>query len=159
MTAFRARLALLATCLAMAACADHPPRPTPTAHPAPASAPAPTPAPSAAAPVAAPGSDVDEAVADEPVAPDAGRPTGIAACDDYLASYRGCHRAAKVYAPGQIEPHYRLMRQSLMRDAADPATRPQLARRCNALAATLRQALHGKSCEAEAPAASGSSAP
>jgi hypothetical protein len=79
-----------------------------------------------------------------------GRPlpnrTGIAACDDYLASYRACHRAAGIFTPDQIEPRYQEMRQSLLRDAQDPNIRPQLALRCNSLARSLRQALHGKSC-------------
>jgi hypothetical protein len=72
--------------------------------------------------------------------------TGIAACDDYLASYRACHRAAGIFTPDQIEPRYQEMRQSLLRDAQDPNIRPQLALRCNSLARSLREALHGKSC-------------
>lgn len=72
--------------------------------------------------------------------------TGIAACEDYLASYRACHRAAGIYAPDQIESHYQQMRQSLLRDSLKPEIRPQLAARCNSLAGTLRQALHGKAC-------------
>jgi hypothetical protein len=78
--------------------------------------------------------------------------TGIAACDDYLASYRACHRAAQIYPPDQIEMRYEMMRHSLLRDSLDPNIRPQLAERCNALAGSLRQALHGKSCAAEPPA-------
>jgi len=71
---------------------------------------------------------------------------GIAACDDYLASYRACHRAAGIFAPDQIEPRYQEMRRSLLRDSMDPDTRPQLATRCTTLARSLRQALHGRSC-------------
>lgn len=78
--------------------------------------------------------------------------TGIAACDDYLASYRACHRAAQIYPPDQIQMRYEMMRHSLLKDSLDPNIRPQLAERCNALAASLRQALHGKSCAPEAPA-------
>ncbi len=74
--------------------------------------------------------------------------TGIAACDDYLSSYRACHRAAGIFAPGQIEPRYQEMRRSLLRDSMDPDIRPVLAARCNALARSLRQALHGRPCEA-----------
>jgi hypothetical protein len=73
--------------------------------------------------------------------------TGIAACDDYLASYVACHRAAAIYQPEQIQGRYEAMRTSLLRDAQDPQIRPQMAARCNALASQLRQALHGKSCE------------
>ena len=76
--------------------------------------------------------------------------TGIVACDDYLASYRACHRAAAIFPADQIDMRYREMRQSLLHDAADPRIRPQLAGRCNALARSLRQALHGKSCGAVA---------
>lgn len=78
--------------------------------------------------------------------------TGIAACDDYLASYRACHRAAQIYPPDQIEMRYEMMRHSLLKDSLDPNIRPQLAERCNALAGSLRQALHGKSCAPETPA-------
>ncbi|MBU6246679.1 MAG: hypothetical protein KGN77_02890 [Xanthomonadaceae bacterium] len=82
--------------------------------------------------------------------------TGIVACDEYLASYRACHRAAAIFPPDQIETRYREMRQSLLRDAADPRVRPQLAARCNALARSLREALHGKSCGAVAAPTLGS---
>ncbi len=73
--------------------------------------------------------------------------TGIPACDDYLASYKGCHRAAGIFAPGQLEDRYEAMRTSLLRDSRDPDIRPQLAARCNSLARQLRQALHGKACQ------------
>lgn len=83
--------------------------------------------------------------------------TGIPACDDYLASYKGCHRAAGIFAPNQLEGRYQAMRTSLLRDSQDPDIRPQLANRCNSLASQLRQALHGRACEVEP--ASTSSAP
>ena len=73
--------------------------------------------------------------------------TGIPACDDYLASYVGCHRAADIFAPGQLQDRYEAMRTSLLRDSQNPDIRPQLAARCNSLATQLRTALHGKSCE------------
>ncbi len=82
--------------------------------------------------------------------------TGIAACDDYLASYLACHRAAKIYAPDQLQSRYEAMRTSLLRDAKDPDIRPQLGARCNSLATQLRQALHGKACDSE-PARTSSS--
>lgn len=82
--------------------------------------------------------------------------TGIPACDDYLASYVACHRAAAIYKPDQIQGRYEAMRTSLLRDSQDPEIRPQLTARCNSLASQLRQALHGKSCEGvPASAASG----
>jgi len=73
--------------------------------------------------------------------------TGIPACDDYLSSYIGCHRAAGIFAPGQLQDRYEAMRSSLLRDSRNPDIRPQLAARCTSLATQLRTALHGKSCE------------
>jgi hypothetical protein len=82
--------------------------------------------------------------------------TGIAACDDYLSSYMACHRAAHIFVPDQLPARYQAMRLSLLRDSMNPDVRPQLAARCNSLASTLRQALHGKSCDVN-PATSSSS--
>jgi hypothetical protein len=83
--------------------------------------------------------------------------TGIPACDEYLSSYIACHRAANIFAPGQLPARYKAMRTSLLRDSQNPDIRPQLAARCNSLATQLREALHGKSCAVEP--ASGSSSP
>lgn len=88
---------------------------------------------------------------------DAGLPeqTGIPACDDYLSSYLACHRAAGIYSAEQLPLRYEAMRTNLLRDSQNPDVRPQLAERCNSLARSLREALHGKSCAADpAPAAS-----
>ncbi|WP_199099991.1 hypothetical protein [Dyella sp. ASV21] len=81
--------------------------------------------------------------------------TGIPSCDDYLASYVACHRAAGIYAPDQISTHYQDMRDGLLRDSQDPATRPQLGARCTSLAQQLKTALHGKSCGPINPASAG----
>ncbi|WP_449427802.1 hypothetical protein [Rhodanobacter umsongensis] len=81
--------------------------------------------------------------------------TGIAACDDYLSSYMACHRAAGIYSPSQLPERYQAMRTSLLRDSENPDMRPQLADRCNSLATSLREALHGKSCTGN-PAPAGS---
>lgn len=87
--------------------------------------------------------------------PDLSEDTGITACDDYLASYLACHRAAAIFPPNQLQSRYEAMRAGLLRDARNPDIRPQLAARCNSLASQLRQALHGKPCaEAPAPATS-----
>lgn len=143
MTALRTALAVLGTALLLTACADHPAKTRPA------------PPPSSAAPVQTHAeherheASAGNASHAKPL-PDS---TGVSACDDYLASYRACHRAAGIYAPDTIESHYQQMRQSLLRDSMDPDIRPQLASRCNSLAATLRQALHGKSCAAEPAAA------
>ena len=81
--------------------------------------------------------------------------TGIVACDDYLSSYLACHRAAHIFAPDQLQSRYEAMRSSLLRDSRNPDIRPQLAERCNSLARSLRQALHGKPCATSpAPATS-----
>lgn len=80
--------------------------------------------------------------------------TGISACDDYLSSYVACHRAANIFAPDQLQGRYETMRTSLLQDSLNPAIRPQLAARCNSLASQLRDALHGKSCDANATPAS-----
>jgi len=97
------------------------------------------------------------AAAGEPTGGSLPDSTGIPACDDYLASYVACHRAAAIYKPDQIQSRYDAMRSSLLRGAQDPQIRPNLAARCNSLASQLRQALHGKSCDS-APAPAGSQA-
>lgn len=137
MPSLRPALAGLAACLLLFACAHEPAQ---QAHRPAHSRPAP---PAAAAETARKESE-------------AGLPahTGIQACDDYLASYRACHRAAAIYKPDQIESHYQQMRQSLLRDSLRPEIRSQLGARCNSLARTLRQALHGKACAPEPPTAS-----
>lgn len=143
MPAHRPALVCLALCILLCGCAGKPAKPaqrashSPHAHPAAASG--------------APSGDTARAEGALPAN------TGIPACDDYLASYRACHRAAAVYPPDQIDFHYRQMRQSLLRDSLSPEIRPQLAARCNSLAGTLRQALHGKACVPE-PAGAGSRA-
>ncbi|HET6912990.1 MAG TPA: hypothetical protein VFH71_06570 [Rhodanobacteraceae bacterium] len=81
---------------------------------------------------------------------------GVASCDQYLSTYKACHRAAGIFAPDQIEAHYELMRDSLRRDARDPVKRATLDQRCTALSRQLQEALHGKSCgAAPAPASTG----
>ncbi|MEO8777803.1 MAG: hypothetical protein ABI389_03945 [Rhodanobacter sp.] len=81
--------------------------------------------------------------------------TGIAACDDYLSSYLACHQAAHIFAPDQLQSRYEAMRTSLLRDSENPDIRPQLSERCNSLARSLRDALHGKPCATNpAPATS-----
>lgn len=77
--------------------------------------------------------------------------TGIAACDEYLASYKSCHLAAGIFARDQIDSRYDMMRTSLLRQSEDPDMRGQLGARCASLAGQLKDALHGKSC-ADTPA-------
>ena len=77
--------------------------------------------------------------------------TGVAACDDYLANYVVCHRAAAVFPPDQIQSRFETMRASLLHDAQDPKVRPLLGARCTAMAGQLSQMLHGKSCASASP--------
>jgi len=148
MTTSSARLALLALIagLTVAGCADKPTHHTTTTSGTRTTSSA---RPSTAAksrPTAAAPSEASSALPAK---------TGIAACDDYLASYVACHRAAAIYAPDQIETRYDQMRHSLLEDSQDPDMRPQLGNRCVALANQLHQALHGKSCDTSAAAAHG----
>lgn len=80
--------------------------------------------------------------------------TGIQACDDYLASYMACHRAAGIFPPAQLPERYEAMRSGLLRDSMNPDIRPQLAARCNSLASDLRTSLHGKACDMSPASAS-----
>jgi hypothetical protein len=81
-------------------------------------------------------------------APDDAPRTGIAACDGYLASYRACHLAARIFPPGQVDARYRGMRDSLLESARDPRVRPLLEQRCHLLARQQQEALHGARCAA-----------
>jgi hypothetical protein len=75
--------------------------------------------------------------------------TGIAACDNYLASYQACHRAAHIYPTEQIAAHYQTMRASLLQSSQDPAARAQLSARCLGLSLQQRQMLQGQNCTIE----------
>jgi hypothetical protein len=151
-TTFIPRIALVAIAgILLTACAEKPIRNTPAPSPATRSSTG-TGAPATARQPATPTRPAASSAASRKL-PDS---TGIAACDDYLASYKGCHRAAHIYAANQLEDRYQAMRTSLLRDSQDPDIRPQLATRCNSLASQLRQALHGKACEAEPASASSS---
>ncbi len=141
------RLALVAmiTSVLLAACASHPvTRPSSTTKPASSLTAARKERGTGHAAAEHPGAAAR--TGDQASDADAGR-TGIPACDDYLSSYMACHRAAAIYAPEQLPYRYQAMRTSLLRDAKNPEIRPQLEERCNSLARSLRQALHGKSCE------------
>ncbi|NID15254.1 hypothetical protein HBF32_07235 [Luteibacter yeojuensis] len=139
---------ILAGALALAACSDHKTRPdtatgrTATTTTTTTSAPANRSSTSTTTPAPRSGSKKEAALPEN---------TGIAACDEYLASYKSCHLAAGVYARDQIENRYELMRTSLLRQSQDPDMRGQLDARCTSLANQLKEALHGKSC-ADVPA-------
>jgi hypothetical protein len=145
---------LLIGALALAACADHKPRTTSgstrtTVSSTPASGTSGKPRVSANTSSAATSKASTRTVPpkDGPL-PDS---TGIAACDEYLASYKSCHLAAGIFARDQIDSRYDMMRTSLLRQSQDPDMRGQLGARCASLASQLKDALHGKSC-ADTPA-------
>lgn len=144
-----ALLALLVTGLTVAGCADKPARHTTTTGTR-TTATATTSARSSAATKPRPTTPAQPETSSNLPAK-----TGIAACDDYLASYVACHQAAGIYAPDQIETRYDQMRHSLIEDSQDPDMRPQLGTRCVALANQLHQVLHGKSCNGGAAANGG----
>lgn len=152
----RLTVALLVTGLLLAGCANRPARPGATETGQPQAAPETRPAPRESRGEKPAGNRAAAAHAPEPSAqlPDT---TGVPACDDYLASYVACHRAAAIYKADEIQGRYEAMRTNLLRDSRDPKIRPNLAARCSSLASQLRQALHGKSCQAT-PATSGSQA-
>jgi hypothetical protein len=142
---------LLAGALALAACSDHKTKPeTATGRAVTATTTTTTSAPakksSSGTTTSAPrsGSKKEAALPEN---------TGIASCDEYLASYKSCHLAAGIYARDQIDSRYELMRTSLLRQSQDPDMRGQLGARCTSLASQLKEALHGKSCtDVPAPA-------
>ncbi|KJV37109.1 hypothetical protein VI08_02530 [Luteibacter yeojuensis] len=146
------RLIPLAFCaIALAACSDNKPKPTTTqtvtATPSSSSS-------SKTATTTVTGVPAKKAATGTTTASKAGPlpdSTGIAACDEYLASYKSCHLAAGVFARDQIETRYEMMRTSLLKQSQDPDMRDQLQNRCTSLASQLKDALHGKSC-ADTPA-------
>jgi hypothetical protein len=138
----------IAGALLLGACASHPQHET--APPGPQSAaPAPEHTPAPMIPRHAP--KPEGAPSETALAPP-GEMVGVASCDQYLSTYKACHRAAGIYPPDQIDSRYEAMRAGLLRDARDPAKRPTLDKRCQALSKLLTDALHGRSCNA-APAA------
>lgn len=152
----RTTLAGMIAILLLAGCAHHPTTPITRSKTTSSSATAPPPAATASAVTQAPRHSTVTAKGHVTVT-DVNLPdrTGIPACDDYLASYMACHRAAGIYTPSQLPERYQTMRTSLLLDSENPDIRPQLAARCNSLASALHDALHGKSCaESQAPASS-----
>jgi hypothetical protein len=144
---------LLAGALALAACSDHKTRPE--------GATGRTAEPATTTTTTTGGAPAKRSTGTATTAPKAGGKkeaalpdsTGIAACDEYLASYKSCHLAAGIYARDQIESRYDMMRTSLLRQSQDQDMRGQLGARCTSLATQLKEALHGKSCgDVPAPA-------
>lgn len=154
MTRTLIRLApLLIGAVALAACSDHKTKPEPTTSRAVSSttttAPSGKPRETSTTSTAAPKTGSRTSAKEAPL-PES---TGIAPCDEYLASYKSCHLAAGIYARDQIDSRYDMMRTSLLRQSQDPDMRGQLNNRCISLATQLKEALHGKSCnDVPAPA-------
>jgi hypothetical protein len=147
------RIVPLACCaIALAACSDNKPRPTATRTQT-VTATSTSSAPAKSATTASKAASGTRSTTKTTTSADAPLPqsTGIAACDEYLASYKSCHLAAGIFARDQIETRYDMMRTSLLRQSQDPDMRNQLPNRCASLANQLKDALHGKSC-ADTPA-------
>lgn len=155
MNKYLTRFLPLAVCaLALAACADHKPKPatTQSVTATPGSTTSTTKSRTATTSVTSvPAGKTTKSGGTASAAGPLPDSTGIAACDEYLASYKSCHLAAGVFARDQIEPRYEMMRTSLLRQSQDPDMRDQLSNRCVSLASQLKDALHGKSC-ADTPA-------
>lgn len=147
MTPTVSRLVPLAVGLALiAACADHGTRSTTTATRS-VSSPASTSTPARTATTSTASTTTKAATrATKPKDAPLPNSTGIASCDEYLASYKSCHLAAGVFPRDQIDTRYDMMRTSLLRQSQDPDMRDQLSARCTSLASQLKDVLRGKSC-------------
>ena len=88
---------------------------------------------------AAPAGTTTPALADDEL-------VGVEACDDYLETYRGCHRALGMYPPDSIEARFQQLRSSFVARATDPATHESLERQCESLAEDMETALDGRDC-------------
>lgn len=86
--------------------------------------------------------DVDDAGAGAAV-------TGVQACDDYLTSYRACHRVIGAYGEEDIERRYQSLRTSLIERSLDPAQHDALQQNCASLSSNMKDALAGRDCALE----------
>lgn len=84
-------------------------------------------------------------------APDVGDDelVGVEACDDYLESYRSCHRVAAIYPPETIDGRYEQLRARLVAEGRDPANHEGLRLQCESLGADLKTTLDGRDCPDE----------
>lgn len=80
---------------------------------------------------------------------DADELVGVEACDDYLESYRSCHRVVGIYAPETIEGRYEQLRARLVEQGRDPANHDALRLQCESLGADLKTTLDGRDCPDE----------
>jgi len=81
-----------------------------------------------------------------PPARPAGSLTGVPVCDNYLASYRQCHKTIGQAAPAAIDGNFERLRDSLVRESGTPEGRAQISGRCKNLAALVQEALAGRKC-------------
>jgi hypothetical protein len=120
---------------------------TPRSAPAERPATAPAPATAATAPKRAP-IDATTTPAPAPLAGD-DELVGVESCDDYLETYRSCHRALGMYPPETIDARFQELRSSFVARAADPSTHDSLSKQCESLAEDMETALDGKDCPDE----------
>ncbi len=136
---------LVCVTLALGACAQRPTRdeaprsaPTPRSAPSAPSAPAAAPAPPAAAAPSAPLAATPE---------DAPREfTGIAVCDEYLATYKACHSVIGAYSADAMNERLNGLRTTWQERARDPAQHESLTVQCQNLTDTMKEALDGRDC-------------
>src|SRR5687768_9104807 len=74
---------------------------------------------------------------------------GIEACDDYLESYRSCHRVIGIYPPDSIESRYDTLRARLVEQSRDPVNHDALRLQCESLGADMKTTLDGRDCPDE----------
>jgi len=142
---------LVVGALVLAACSDHKPRPQPVTTRTTVATPATTGTRTTTSTTTSTSKPVVRTTTTSTKQAPLPESTGIAACDEYLASYKSCHLVAGVFARDQIDSRYDMMRTSLLRQSQDPDMRDQLGTRCASLASQLKDVLKGRSC-ADTPA-------
>lgn len=142
-------LVLVTAMLVVSACAQKQTRPD-DASPTSGSQGAPPPA----APVAVP---TPPAAAPAPRVPSPTSPpeegrqfTGVAVCDEYLASYLDCHRVIGATDPASTGQRLETLRASWQSLARDPDQRESLVAQCQNLTDLMKDALDGRECTSPA---------
>lgn len=141
-------LVLAMSVLMLSACAQKQTR-SDDVSPAPGSQGAP---PTPAAPAVAPTPPAAAPTPRAPAPPKLPEPnrqfTGVAVCDEYLASYRGCHRVIGTTDPVVVEQRLESLRTNWQSLASDPDQRETLVSQCQNLTDLMKDALNGRACEA-----------
>ncbi len=139
-------LVLALSMLVLSACAQKQTRSDDVA-PAPGSQGAPPPAAPAVAPTPPAAAPAPRAPV-PPTPSEASRQfTGVSVCDEYLASYRGCHRVIGTTDPAVAEQRLESLRANWQSLARDPDQRETLVSQCQNLTDLMKDALNGRSCE------------